>query len=297
MPKVATCIWSFYCTQLFLLSVFPYGVETSSKAFSATRPSQTHPRLICIFPLHLIRPPLQFRLARVSSRVLTSPNPPRFVIYRRSKLLHQQKKSPYKPPSAVCRRWTLSLSDGISDTLLKITTRHTINFHEYMKPAIWQHPGRRNRRKKWKRCDGTGRQDRICGYVDRLRMPSLPLLLPRWSVRTGRPEGARWLQPEDVSHFLLRSNTQTVTPTLVVPNTLYTSDLSAATTARCLLLPPALLNAPFGLVPRTRKKELQGAGPGAAKSRSSSKPSFFPSSIFLLCQKDETFTGSTCPDM
>lgn len=111
---------------------------------------------------------------------------------------------------------------------------------------MWQHSGRRNRRKKWKRCDGTGRQDRICGYVDRLRMLSLPLLLPRWSVRTGRPEGARWLQPEDVSHFLLRSNTQTVTPTLVVPNTLYTSDLSAATTARCLLLPPALLYAPLG---------------------------------------------------
>lgn len=141
------------------------------------------------------------------------------------------------------------------DTLLKITTRHTINFHEYMETAIWQHPERRNRRKKWKRCDGTGRQDRICGYVDRLRMPSLPLLLPRWSVRTGRPEGARWLQPEDVSHFLLRSNTQTVTPTLVVPNTLYTSDLSAATTARCLLLPPALLYAPLGLILRTRKKE------------------------------------------
>lgn len=45
------------------------------------------------------------------------------------------------------------------------------------------------------------------------------------------------VQPEDVSRFLLRSNTQTVTPTLVVPKTLYTSDLFAATTARCLLLP------------------------------------------------------------
>lgn len=84
-----------------------------------------------------------------------------------------------KPPSAVRRRWTLSLSDGIFDTLLKITTRHTINFHEYnMETAIWQHTGRRNRRKKWKRCDGTGRQDRICGYVDGLRMLSLPTAAP-----------------------------------------------------------------------------------------------------------------------
>lgn len=178
MPKVATCIWSFYCTQLFLLSVFPYGVETSSKAFPATRPSQIHPRLICIFPLHLIRPPLQFRLARASSRVLTPPNTPRFVIYRRSKLLHQPKKSLYKNPSAVRRRWTLSLSDGIFDTLLKITTRHTINFHEYMETVEWRYTVRRNRRKKWKRCDGTGRQDRICGYVDGLRMLSLPTAAP-----------------------------------------------------------------------------------------------------------------------
>lgn len=104
-------------------------------------------------------------------------------------------------------------------------------------------------------------------------------------MRTGRPEGARWLQPEDVSHFLSRSNTQTVTPTLIVPNTLYTSDLSAATTARCLLLPSALLYAPLGLVLHTRKREPGGTGPGAAKSRSSFKPSFFLPRFFYCVKR------------
>lgn len=99
------------------------------------------------------------------------------------------------------------------------------------------------------------------------------------------------VQPEDVSRFLLRSNTQTVTPTLVVPNTLYTSDLFAATTARYLLLPSALLYAPLGILPRPLEEGLT-TGPGAAKRRSSSKPSF-SSSIFLLCQQGKTFTGST----
>ena len=69
-------------------------------------------------------------------------------------------------------------------------TRHTINFHEYMETAIWQ-PGRRYGRKEPKRRDGTGRQDRICGEVDRLRTPSLPLA-PVWSERTGGLEGVRW---------------------------------------------------------------------------------------------------------
>lgn len=75
------------------------------------------------------------------------------------------------------------------------------------------------------------------------------------------------VQPEDVSHFLLRSNTQTVTPTLAVPNTLYTSDLSAATTARCLLLPSALLYAPSGLLLRTQKKgaKTDGRTPGGSE--------------------------------
>lgn len=130
-------------------------------------------------PLQLIQQPLQFSDLHAPHCVfgLHSKLLPRFVIYRRSKLLHQPKKSLYKPPSAVRRRWTLSLSDGTFDTLLKITTRHTINFHEYTQTAIWP-PRRRNGRKKRKRRDGTGRQDRICGVVGGLRMPSLPLLLP-----------------------------------------------------------------------------------------------------------------------
>lgn len=73
------------------------------------------------------------------------------------------------------------------------------------------------------------------------------------------------VQPEDVPHFLLRSNTQTVTPTLIVPNTLYTSDLSAATTARCLMLPSALLYAPLGLLLRTQKREPQRTDPGVSE--------------------------------
>lgn len=47
MPTVATCIWSFSCTQPFPLFLFTYGVETSLKAFPATRPSKIHSRLIC----------------------------------------------------------------------------------------------------------------------------------------------------------------------------------------------------------------------------------------------------------
>lgn len=105
------------------------------------------------------------------------------------------------------------------------------------------------------------------------------------------------VQPEDVSRFLLRSNTQTVTPALIVPTTLYTSDLSAATAARCLLLLPALLYAPFGILLRTRKSEPQAADPGAARRRSSSKPSFFLPRFFYCVKKGEAFTGSTCPDM
>lgn len=62
------------------------------------------------------------------------------------------------------------------------------------------------------------------------------------------------MQPEHVSRFLLRSNTQTVTPTLVIPNTLYTSDLSVVTVARCLLLLLALLCASPGHLLRARKR-------------------------------------------
>lgn len=95
------------------------------------------------------------------------------------------------------------------------------------------------------------------------------------------------MQPEDVSRFLLRSNTKTVTLTLIIPDTLYTSDLSAATTAHCLLLSPALHACPR-LFPRPRKREPRGAQ-GQRRDDARLSPSF---SLFIFyCLKDETFTG------
>lgn len=123
MPTVATCIWSFYRTQLFPLFLFPTVSKPPRRLFQ--RPD--HHKFICGSSAHSSAFDLTaatiFRLARALSRVLASPNTPRFVIYRGSKLLHQPKKSLYNSPSAIRRCWTLSLSDGIFDTLLKITTK------------------------------------------------------------------------------------------------------------------------------------------------------------------------------
>lgn len=98
-PKWLLAFGHSTALNFFLCFLFPYGVVTFSKGFSGgptiTNSFAAHLHTSCALVLTAAA---IFRPARASSRVLTIHNTPRFVIYRRSKLLHQPKKSPLYHP-------------------------------------------------------------------------------------------------------------------------------------------------------------------------------------------------------